>query len=103
MVRVSDFGSSEGAIVTEIMEVLRQAVADAELDWAATNTGMFVAVAAAHFAGQQLGTAIIAGVAKPQDKRRFVDAMMMNVREGIKIGERRAARVERDLSGSTVQ
>jgi hypothetical protein len=44
--------------------------------------------AAATYAGIQIGTLIAIGVARDQDKKRMVDMMARNVRNGIDIGKK---------------
>ncbi|MFE8106951.1 hypothetical protein [Sphingomonas melonis] len=54
--------------------------------------------AASMLAGAQFGSLMVLGAVSPQDTRRAVEAAGRNFREGIKIGQSQAARIEREAN-----
>lgn len=61
---------------------------------------MKLATACCVYAGSLYGELVVLGAARDQDKRCFVKAMTENLRNGIDVGKRRAARVmARDFGG----
>lgn len=94
----------EGEIVMALCEAFRAAALTVGLDATDPQSGFFIATAAAFFCGVQFGQLEVCGAVLPKDQRRFVQSATTNIRQGVKMGRLRGARVERQLGmGGTVQ
>lgn len=96
--RTEDAAAQEETI--EIVQFLQLATLRFLGDGTDPTRISLLASAAAMFAGTQLGTLIVAGLLPEQHKKRSVDMMAKNIREGIEVGRRRAMRVmHREMGG----
>lgn len=93
-------GSAEFDAMFELNEAFRAAACDffdRQTDPAVALS--IIGSAAAMFAGVQFGQMIAMGALFDQDTRRIVENIAGNARQGIKVGKKRGARIEREMGG----
>jgi hypothetical protein len=91
--RVASFGDPQHTETIELAECIRAAVAEYLGHSSDPNRISVAMTAACMFAGSLLGTLIVSGIARDQDKRRVTESMMRNFRSGIDVGKHKALRI----------
>lgn len=97
--RVATIADPEGNTVFLMADAMRDSILP-YIDPVQPHHSMSLAMtAAATFAGMQIGQLIAIGVARDQDKKRMVDTMVRNIRQGIDLGKKNTFRAAEALAG----
>ncbi|WP_314716624.1 hypothetical protein [Sphingobium yanoikuyae] len=85
-------GAAEFERIIGYCELFRSALINAGVDFEDLQEHALIMTAASTFAGTMFGHMIAGGIVRDQDKRRAVDMMSRNFRNGIDVGKSRAVR-----------
>lgn len=99
--KVATTADPEGQTVFAMVEAIRGAIVPFADPVEPHHSMALAMTAAASFAGIQIGHLIALGVVSDQDKKRMVDMMARNVRNGIDIGKKNAFRAAENHAGGT--
>lgn len=94
--RVASAGDPEHEQLYHLVEYMRSAMALLPGQRDDPNHLGMLMTAACMYAGTLLGVMIVAGLAGEKDKRRIINSMTHNFRQGIEIGRRAATRAAVD-------
>lgn len=99
LAKTTTIADEEGQMVFAMADAIREAMLPFMNEHELPHLISMSMTAAATYAGIQIGTLIAIGVARDQDKKRMVDMMTRNVRNGIDIGKKNTFRAAERVCG----